>query len=281
MFDAASRYETQPLQRARGSIVATFRVRDGVTALDTLHQSGCLKARFPRGVVQGWAELVTLNSSGGIAAGDRLSTRFAAAAAGARVTITAQAAERFYRARAGDPPAEIENRIDAAAGAAVEWLPQETIVYDGAALSRRLEVDVAAGASFLGIEMLVFGRALMGESVRRLRLRDRLAVNRGGLPLLYDAVRIDGDAASLLARAGIAGGMGAVATLVYVAADAKARLTGVREAFRETHAEAGASAEDGLLVARLLAPSGAALRRAVETALFVLRGRPLPRVWLC
>lgn len=280
MFDAGCRYETQSLQRARGSLVATFRVRDGVSVIDTLHQSGCLKARFPRPTAQGWTELVTVNSSGGIAAGDRLSTRIAAAP-GVRVTVSGQAAERFYRARPSDGPAEIANRIDAAAGAAVEWLPQETIVYDGAAVSRRLEVDLAAGASFLGVEMLVFGRALMGECVRRLWLRDRLAVGRNGRRLLYDAIRIGGDAASLLARAGIAGGMSAVATIVYVAGDAEARLAGVREAFRETDAEAGASAEDGLMVARVLAPSGAALRHAAAAALFVLRGRPLPRVWLC
>jgi urease accessory protein len=280
MFDAGCRYETQSLQRARGSLVATFRVRDGVSVLDTLHQSGCLKARFPRPTAQGWTELVMVNSSGGIAAGDRLSTRIAAVP-GARVTVSGQAAERFYRARPGDGPAEIANRIDAAAGAAVEWLPQETIVYDGAAVSRRLAVELAAGASFLGIEMLMFGRALMGESVRRLRLRDRLAVNRGGVPLLLDAIRIDGDAASLLARAGIAGGMSAVATLVYVAADAETRLAVLREALQKTDAEAGASAEDGLMVARVLAPSAAALRHAVAAALFVLRGRSLPRVWLC
>ena len=280
MFDAGCRYETQSLQRARGSLVARFRVRDGTTVLDALYQSGCLKARFPRQTAQGWAELVTVNSSGGVAAGDRLSCRFAAAAA-ARVTISGQAAERFYRARPGDGPAEIDNRIDAAAGAAVEWLPQETILFDGAAVQRRLEVDLAADAEFLGVEMLVFGRALMGESVRRLRLRDRLAVKRGGVPLLVDAIRIDGDAASLLARAGIGGGMSAVATLVYVAAGAESRLAALREAFKETDAEAGASVEDGLMVARVLAPSGAALRRAAAAALFVLRGRPLPRVWQC
>jgi len=278
MFDAGSPCNSSPLQRAEGTLIVAFRPRCGMTVLDTLHQAGCLKARFPRRAAGEWAEVVTLNSSGGVAAGDRLSGRFSAAC-GARVTITTQAAERFYRARLGENPAVVENRIEIEQSAAVEWLPQETILFDGAAVSRSLHVELAVGAEFLGAEMLVFGRALMGETVRRLELRDGLRLTRDGRPLLHDVVRIQGDAAALLPRPGVAGGMRAVATLLYVSPDAGARLEALRDAFRDT--EAGASVDGDLLVARVLAPSGAELRRSVETALFALRRRPLPRVWLC
>ena len=278
MFDAGSRYEPQPLQRAEGKLRVALRARDEVTVLDTLHQAGCLKARFPRRISRQWAEVVILNTSGGIAAGDRLTSRFAAGH-DARVTITTQAAERFYRARSGEQSALVENRIEIAPGAAVEWLPQETIFFDDAAVSRRLEVGLAVGAKFLSVEMLVFGRTLMGETVRRLRLRDRINIRRDGRLLLCDAIRIEGDAAALLARRCIGGEMRAVATLIYVAADAGVLLPALRNALPDT--EAGASAEDGLLVARVLAPSGAALRRSIESALLGLRGRPLPRLWLC
>jgi len=278
MFDVGFPSDPASLPRAEGTLVVAFRARCGMTVLDTLHQAGCLKARFPRQAAREWAEVVTLNSSGGIAAGDRLSGRFSVAC-GASVTITTQAAERFYRARVGENPAAVENRIEIERGAAVEWLPQETIFFDGAAISRSLRVELATGAEFLGVEMLVFGRALMGEVVHQLRLRDRLHITRDGRPLLYDVVRIEGDAAALLSRPGIAAGMGAVATLLYIATDAGARLEALREALRD--AEAGASVDGDLLVARILAPSGAGLRRAVENALFALRRRPLPRVWLC
>jgi urease accessory protein len=278
MFDAGSPCDQTSLQRAEGTLVVAFRARCGVTVLDTLHQAGCLKARFPRQAAREWAEVITLNSSGGIAAGDRLSGRFTVAC-GARVTIATQAAERFYRARAGDNPAVVENLIEIERGASVEWLPQEAIFFDGAAVSRSLHVELAAGAEFLGVEMLVFGRTLMGETVRRLRLRDGLRLTRNGRPLLWDVVRIQGDAAGLLSRPGVAGGMRAVATLLYVAADAGERLDALRDALH--NAEAGGSVDGDLLVARVLAPSGAALRRSVETALFALRRRPLPRVWLC
>ena len=246
--------------------------------LDTLHQAGCLKARFPRRTAPEWAEVVTVNSSGGIAAGDRLRSLFSIAC-GARATISAQAAERFYRARPGDGAAEIENRIVIAPGAAAEWLPQQAILFDGASLSRRLDVDLAANSQFLAVEMLVFGRALMGETVQRLRLRDLLRINRDGHPLLHDAIRIEGDAAAQLCRGGLLGNMRSVATLVYAAPDADTHLPALREALQD--AEAGASSEDGLLVARAAAPSGAVLRHTIERALLALRGRSLPRVWLC
>jgi urease accessory protein len=277
MFDAGSPFEPPKLQRAEGTLHVAFRWRDG-TVLDTLHQSGCLKARFPRQIAGGWAEVIMLNTSGGIAAGDRLSAQFVAAS-DARLTITAQAAERFYRARCEERPAVVDYRIKIEPGAAVEWLPQETIFFDDAAVSRRLEVELAADSEFLGAEMLVFGRALMGETVRLLRLRDRIHVTHNGRTLLFDAIRIEGKAAALLAGRCVAGGMPSVATLVYVAADAVTRLPALREALQD--AEAGASAEEGLLVARVLAPCSAALRRSVESALFALRDRPLPGVWLC
>ena len=278
MFDADSPYDAGLLQRAEGTLHVSFRTRSGMTVLDTLHQAGCLKARFPRGTTPEWAEVVTVNSSGGIAAGDRLRS-LVSIACGARATISAQAAERFYRARPGDGPAEIENRIVIAPGAAAEWLPQQAIFFDGAAVSRRLEVDLAADSQFLAVEMLVFGRALMGETVQQLRLRDLLRINRDSHPLLHDAIRIKGDAAALLYRRSVLGDMRGVGTLVYVAPDAEARLRMLRDALQD--AEAGASSEDGLLVARIVAPSGAALRHTIEMALLALRGRPLPRVWLC
>ena len=85
---------------------------------------------------------------------------------GARASIAAQAAERFYRALPGDAPSRLRTRIAVEAGAAAEWLPQETILFDRCALDRRLELELAEDAWFLGVESLVFGRAAMGERGR-------------------------------------------------------------------------------------------------------------------
>ena len=277
MYDGVSL--SDDLQRAKGDCFVAVKRRGDASVLGGLRQAGCLKLRFPRAIVPGWFDMTTLNSSGGVAGGDRLSSRFCMGV-GARATIAAQAAERFYRALPASAPSVVRTSLEIAADAAAEWLPQQTILFDRCSLQRRLEVDVAAGAWFLGVEMLVFGRAAMGERVVSARLHDLIQVRRGGELLLRDAIRLDGDVDRLMQRTAIARGAGAVATLVHVAPDAEARLDAVRAAF--SGEGFGASAWNGMLMARILAEDGATARRAVVAALAVLRdGRPLPRVWLC
>ena len=265
------------LQRAFGEVSVSVKQRDGSSALDNLRQKGCLKARFPRAGVAGWLDVITLNTSGGIAGGDQLSGSFAIGA-GARATIASQAAERFYRALPGSDPSRVDTCITVAGGGAAEWLPQEAILFDRCCVRRRLLVDLAADAQFVGVESLVFGRAAMGETVKFASLRDVIEVRRCGRPLLRDAMRLEGPIDSLLRRKAIADGARSLATLVYVAPDAEALL----EPLRAASPQCGASAWDGMLIARVLAADGAALRAAMVDMLFVLRGgRPPPRVWLC
>ena len=277
MYDAASLSEPN-LQRATGELAVSARVRDGVTALDGLRQAGCLKARFPRRLRPDWMDVVMLNTSGGIAGGDRLDNRFGVGT-GARVTIAAQAAERFYRALPGSAPSTVRTRIEIGSGAAAEWLPQETILFDRCALDRKLEIDLAADAWFLGLESLVFGRAAMGERVARGSVCDLIRVRHDGRLKLHDAVRLEGEIEAVLRGKAVANGARALATLVHVAPEAESRLDAVRAVLPD---EAGASAWEGMLIVRLLAVTGAALRASVVAVLDVLRGgRPLPRVWLC
>jgi urease accessory protein len=275
MFDAASRSEAAPaLARAQGQLGMRFVVRDGRTVLGTLLQDGCLRARFPRGA---GCMAVTLNTAGGMAGGDVLDA-LVVWEAGASAAVAAAAAERVYRARAADPPARVSTRLVVGAGARAEWLPQETILFDGARLDRRLAVELAPDGDFLGLEALVFGRTARGERFALGSLADRFIVHRDGRPVLHDAIRLCGDVGAVLHRAATAGGAAAVASLVKVAPDAEVLLDALRAVLPDF---AAASAWDGMLVARFVAPDGAALRRAIVAALAVLRKDPLPRTWLC
>ncbi|HET6234375.1 MAG TPA: urease accessory protein UreD [Acetobacteraceae bacterium] len=278
MCDAACLSDPQTLQRAVGELVVSVRRRGDNTVLDGLRQVGCLKARFPRALVPGWSDVVTLNTSGGIAAGDRLESTFRVRA-GARASIAAQAAERLYRALPGNQPSWVRTRIAVEPGAAAEWLPQETILFDRCMLDRRLDVDLADDAWFLGVESLIFGRAAMGETVAHAWLRDLIQVRRDRRLLWHDAMRLEGDVSAILRRKTVADGACAIATLVHVARGAEAALDAVRAALPGA---AGASAWNGMLIARILADSSATLRTSVTTVLRVVRGqRPLPRVWMC
>ncbi len=163
-------------------------------------------------------EAVLLNSSGGVAGGDVLATSIVLGE-GTSATIATQSAERFYCALSDDPPAQVRNTVTLAAEAAISWLPQETILFDGCAMDRQLDVDMHSTARFLGVEALVFGRAAMGEVVASGRVSDLIRVRRDGHTLLHDATRLHGPIAEILARPAVAGPHRAVATLVYVAAD--------------------------------------------------------------
>jgi urease accessory protein len=283
MYDGASLSDPVLLQRASGELRVVVKSLGSETVLDELRQVGCLKARFPRRIVSGWMDVVTLNTSGGIAGGDRLNLAVEAGA-GAQATIAAQAAERFYRARPGDAPSYLQTRLTVGTGAALEWLPQETILFDRCSLDRRLEIDLAADARFLAVETLVFGRTAMGERVRSGRLRDLIRVRRAGELLLHDAVRLEGDFDAAMQRPAIGKGARVLATMVYVASDVDDRLNAVRQALEaaEPLIEAAASAWNGMLIARILGSDSASVRRTVISAFAVLRApRPLPRAWLC
>jgi urease accessory protein len=267
------------MQRARGTLAVAVKLRDQQTVLDRFRQEGCLKARLPRPENGAWTSLVTLNSSGGIAQGDRLGTTLTAGPDTA-LTVASQAAERYYRSEPGTRAAEIRTTLTVAPGAALEWLPQETILFEGCAVDRRLDISLAPDAWFLGVETLVFGRAAMGETLHAIRLRDAIRVHRAGRLIWQDAVRLDGTGQSLLDRPAIAAGGRAVATLVHAApgaAGAVERLRAVLAPF-----EAGVSAFEDLLIMRIVAVDGACARAAIVAALAALRaGRPLPRVWSC
>lgn len=263
------------LQRASGEVAVSVKRRDGHAALDGLRQAGCLKVRLPRRDQAAWLNIVTLNTSGGIAGGDELRSSFAIGA-GAHATIAGQAAERFYRALPGSDPARVYTSIAVADGGVAEWLPQETILFDRCHVRRHLSIELSADACFLGLESLVFGRAAMGETVRHASLRDLFEVRRDGRLLLHDAIFLEGDVSKQLQRPAIARGARAVANLVYVAADAEPMLGPLRDL------GFGASAWNGMLIARVLAADAARLRTRVIEALQALRhGRTLPRVWLC
>jgi urease accessory protein len=174
----------------------------------------------------------------------------------------------------------VDVTVRVAEGARLEYLPQETILFDASALEQRLRVDVAPGGRYVGVETLIFGRAASGEVVAALRLRDRIDLYCDGKHVLHDAVMLHGDVAGLLQRRAVAAGARAVASVFYAAADAGGRLGAVRAALDGL--AGAASCRDGVMVARIVATDGGQARRAVVACLAALRDdRPLPRVWSC
>lgn len=266
------------LERVRGLARVTFRSAAGENRLAENFQSGSAKVRFPRMAGGAPLEAVLLNTAGGLTGGDRLSYSVRADE-GARGIATTQAAERIYRSAAG--VARIETHLSVKADAALDWLPQETIVFDRSALSRTLAADIEPSARLLAVEAIVLGRAAMGETARTIALSDSWRIRRGGKLVFADGLRLDGDAVAIMASGATGNGAVALATLVLVAPDAEAQLDAARAALAMAAGECGASAWNGMLVARLTAPTGQMLRADLIRVVEALRGKPMPRVWTC
>lgn len=265
------------MPRGGGELRLELKRRDDATVLGALYQSGCLKARLLRPEPGHCAEAVLLNTSGGIVGGDRLSQDIRWGPA-THAAITTPACEKLYRAASST--ATVQTFLNVAEGASAEWLPQETIVFDRARVKRDLQVRLAVGATFTGIESLVLGRAEMGERVRRVWLRDGWRIWRGDRLIYADAYNLSGDASTLLTRAPTLQGHLAFANLLHVGPRAEANLQPVRDFLAGCGCLCGASAWNGMLSIRLVARDGATLRQAVAQALGIIRGTlVLPRVW--
>jgi len=257
------------------------------TRLARLFQEGAARARLPR-VPQGRPpEAVLINTAGGLTGGDRFQTEVRVGP-GASAVVTSQASEKIYRASSGD--VRITNSVSVESGGHIEWLPQETIIFDAARLDRTLHAEVAPGATALFVEATVFGRTAMGESVRTGWLRDRWRVRVGGRLVFAEALALEEDIQARLMHPTALDGGCATATVVCVRPDAARALDGVRRSLEQSAenapksrwVQAGASAWDGLLAVRIAAADGASLRSTLEPALMALRGgRPLPTVWHC
>lgn len=267
-----------PLQRAHGVARLSLTLRDGETVASEAYQEAGFRLRRPR-VEPGLApEIVLINTAGGVTGGDRFALSVKAGT-GTAAVLTTQAAEKVYRSSGGF--GQIDTTIAIEAGAQLDWLPQETILFDGGALERSLTVEMAPDARFIAVESLVFGRHARGETVTAGYVFDRWRVRRAGRLVYAEGLRFDGAVARALQARAAGGGATAAASLLMVSPQAEATLDAVRDRLaKDETVQAGASAFDGLLTVRLLASDAYALRRTLVGVLETLRG-PLPRVWFC
>lgn len=265
------------LQRTTGDGRLVIGRDAGEHRVAQLRQAGAAKILAPRNHMDCAFEAVLLNTAGGLASGDRLHWHIEAGR-DAMLRATSQTAERVYRSHDGNE-ARVETVLRVDTGATLEWLPQETILFDGGRLSRTLTIDLAEDSSLLAAEAVVVGRRAFGERVRRGGLRDQWRVRRGGRLIFADAVRIEGDIAALLDRPAVAGGAQAFATIL-LAPRTPMAIDVVRALLPGGDGlEAGASALPHVTVVRLVAAHGDVLRPALARLLQALRGTDLPRVW--
>lgn len=268
-----------PLRRwTDGAAEVAFVQVGGETRLRHLYQSDPCRVLFPRQADGAPKEAVIVTTSGGVVGGDRL--RFdIGAGTDCVATVTTQAAEKIYRAAGAE--SEIDVTVTAQDCGFLEWMPQETILFDGARLRRRTRLHLHGTARVLAGEIVVFGRRAREEKFTYGFLHDDWRVLKDDRLVWADALHLNGGIGARIANVHAFDNAAAVATAIYCAPDATAKL----ECARDLIGEGGASCVDGILVVRLVNADAAALRADFaqfwksfrhETA-----GLPatLPRVW--
>lgn len=262
------------MQRSHGRAAVWFTLRAGTTQLQDLHQSGSGKAIMPRRF-DDVAEVVFLNTSGGITDGDSLAFDMQLGA-GAQLTATTQTAERAYASRGAAGVATISAQV--ASGARLDWLPQETILFENCHLQRDTVIDLAADASCLLCESVVLGRHAMAEEPKNARLTDNRLIRRDGRPVWAETVQINADFLAQHSPA-LLGPARAYAVIALISANAVDALPALRAVLDEPGTRAAASAWNGKCVLRILARDSWPLKKQIAKALGALRAGPLPRVW--
>lgn len=232
---------------------------------------------YPEGPV---CHVYLIHPPGGVVGGDRLELDLVCQP-GAHAVVTTPAANKFYRSDGRE--ARQRQRLTVAAGATLEWLPQEQIVFQGARVDALTRVDLGADARFIGWETTCLGRPASGEGFATGALRQRLELWRDGRPLLLDRLRLSGGGAELAQAWGL-GGASVLGTLLAVGAD-DAAVARAREVLGDDSGPVAITRVHDVLVARYLGHSAEQARLVFAALWAVLRplliGRDAcePRIW--
>lgn len=274
-----------PLHRGavRGEALLAVRAEGKRTRLVDLHQRDPLSLRLPQPARGDIFEASLITTSGGIVGGDSLEIAVTAGA-DARLRVYPQAAEKVYRSTGAD--SRIAVSLSAASGTWLEWLPQETILFDGARLRRETTLMVEPGSRVLAGEFLVFGRSASGETLTQGLVRDAWRLHAGEQLVWADALHMEGDLTRSLTSTACLGGVTAFASVVFYAADAPAHLAALRALLPEdtTESRQALTAVNGVIVGRFLGEARAVRQTyggfwAAARAQLADLPAALPRLW--
>jgi urease accessory protein len=272
------------LQRANGAGRAVLRGSQEGNRIVDLYPRSPMRIMFPRGRASAIEEAVFVNTGGGIAGGDRLEY-CVTALADASIAVTSQAAEKVYRAL--NEPARISTKLKACEGAKLAWLPQETILFNRARLSRETEIELVSGAELLALEWLVLGRAAHGEEVIGGHINDSWRVKRDGRLIWADSFRAQDETFPHLRRKALLSNCRAIGTLIHFGPDLDRRLEFVRDIASSLDCHCAATSVGGLIVVRVGAEMAFDLKLALCSFLQQFNDEfgpgpfAVPKMWSC
>ncbi|WP_246157189.1 urease accessory protein UreD [Sneathiella litorea] len=279
---APEKKEPVALARSEGRVELRYCQKESGSKLAHLYQRGCGRVRFPTVDHAEYPEAVLINTAGGLTGGDYMAYQISLDE-GAALTVSGQAAEKIYRSVGSTTVIDAE--INIAKGALLEWLPQETILFEKGRLRRMNSVHLKAGSRLLALEATLFGRTAHGETLRSASLSDGWKIWREGKLVWFDKFVLDGDLHAKAMHPAVLDGAKGMATILIADDYADSYLETAQEAARDCGVRAAVTSRDTLLIIRVLAENGYDLRKALALILTRMRseiaGYPvdLPKVW--
>jgi urease accessory protein len=273
------------LQRAEGSARLILSRSDKGMRIVDLFQSYPIRIMFPMALGGAIEEVVFVNTSGGVAGGDRLEYEITTLD-DATVVVTSQAAEKIYRAL--QEPARIVTKLNVRDASKLAWLPQETIVFNWGRLNRTTEIELSSEAELLALEWLVLGRSAYGEEMVGGHIADSWRVRKDGKLIWADSFRVTAETFPHLRKAALLSDHRAIGTLIYFGPSLKQRLEFLRDISGSLRCQCAATLVGGLIVVRFAATQSFELKIALRSLLDQFNGElgPLgscrvPKMWSC
>ena len=266
----------------RASLALGFERRDARTILASRRHEGPLvvqKALHPEG--DDVCHAIVVHPPGGIAGGDTLELDVQAAV-DSHALLTTPGAAKWYRS--AGPWASQRVRIEVDANAVVEWLPQETIVFDGALAQLSFAANLAAGARLVAWDIACLGRTGSGERFARGRVRLDVRIEHDGGLLWIERGDLVPGSAALESPVGL-GGHTVFGTLVVAGCDLGDDVVAACRAIDPVHGEGALTRMPRILLARYRGDDSECARRYFTELWRVLRpaavGRAAvePRIW--
>lgn len=237
------------------------------------------KALYPEGAEV--CHVLVLHPPSGIAGGDQLDIGVDVGAS-AHALLTTPGAGKWYRSAGPRAGQSLDFRVGE--NAALEWLPQESIVFNAARADLRAHIQLASGARFIGWEVLCLGRRASGESFAAGDLTLNTRIEREGRLIWLERGALEGGGPLLDSPAGLAG-YSVSATLLASAPGLSGELVAACRAIPALEGRQGVTLLPDLLVARYLGHASEAARQWLAGVWGVLRpalvGRAAiaPRIW--
>jgi urease accessory protein len=272
----------QSLNGWHGKLNLVYTCRDNTTQLITNENQAPLKVQrpfYPEG--KKVCHSVILHTAGGVVGGDRLSSSFHLQA-NAQALITTAAASKIYRSNGLQAKQNIEIKIDA--GGCLEWLPQETIIFNDATYRQDLRVELAGNATFLGWEITRFGRSARGEKFVSGDWRSNTEIWRLGVPLWIDRQWLPGREEIFVSPYGL-GGKPITGSFVWLGCNVSSEIVEKARNLLQGEGEFGVTRLEHGLLCRYRGFSSSEVRNwfiSVWQLLrmsFLSRGNCVPRVW--